>query len=67
MRQAIDGSLRRLLRHVVLTFEEDLQRKCLVEAYQWYYRKLEAIGDITPEEKEAAAGVLDPEIVTRKR
>lgn len=67
VRRAIDAALRQLLRQTVLTFEPDLKRKCLVKTYSWFYRQLEAIGDLSLEEKEEAAGILDPESVDRRK
>jgi hypothetical protein len=34
--------------------------------YQWYYAKLEGIGDLSHEEKEEVNGILDPESVARR-
>ena len=65
VRKAIDAGLRRLLREVVLTLNDEIQATNLVKVYQWYYSKLIGIGDVTHEEQEEVSAILDPEAVKR--
>lgn len=62
--------LKRLLREVISTRDQDMRLKNLAKVYSWYFRKLESVGMLNNSDKDEEEMLLNPgkiELIEQKK